>query len=212
MESFLCQENTSSAAGSGPAIIPRQVGASAALPERIPQRTGADNPRRQGRSPNGVWTKWHRVRCGNSVLPLSPHRPHRMTEAWACPMATAGGPKWLPDAVPDCSHLSSRCAGTARPLAINLAPVAGRPFGDSLRPGFNAGVEPFGVNDEASLLPGAGLFRFKRHGLNNAGPVSLKDCQPAQQLSKVPKRTHSLLAGRPMAPGRTAVDGLDRGS
>ena len=133
----MCPSPSSRGSGTaipGPVIIPRQGRSPAALPERIsgpdPPRTAraarAEAPTRHGPKGGGP--------LGTFSCVTSSHRPHRAREAFARPKATPGGLRWLPDAMPDCSHLSSRCAGTAQSAAVYYALPRRRASGTAADP------------------------------------------------------------------------------
>jgi hypothetical protein len=132
------------AATSGPAIIPRQGVVPAALPERISAPVSAPAipaARAEAPMPRGPKGTDPLRKLGGFLLAGS--TAQGPTKVCTCPKATAGGLQWLPDAVPDCSHLSNRCAGTAQPAAVNSAFAKQRALGDGRRSGSGPWPDPF---------------------------------------------------------------------
>jgi hypothetical protein len=184
----------------GPVIIPRQGRSPAALPERIsgpdPPRTAraarAEAPTRHGPKGGGPLETFSCV--------TSSHRPHRAREAFARPKATPGGLRWLPDAMPDCSHLSSRCAGTAQSTAVNYAQPRRRASGTAADP-TRRGAGSLGQRRGKSSSPKTEDFadssdrRWDPANLSHLGLLNIK------VAPKSPKRLSAHLPGVPLPPG-----------
>jgi hypothetical protein len=158
-----------------------------------PPSPGPGAPTGRGPKSGGPWRNFR-----GTHLAVSTAQTH--AGGFRLSKGNRGWCKWLPDAMPDCSHLSSRRAGTARPAAANWALPVKRRFGDGRRP------EP---------RPKAGPVRGQRRGQpSGAGAGGWADssdmarvtpdlshfkgcCSPAQRL-------------RPSGDGRANLPGAPR--